>query len=136
HPERERVVTARDEVVEPEETAGGLRHLRTVELEEMVVQPVPHEALPGRGLRLGDLALVMREEVILATGVEVEGLAEVFHRHGRALDVPAGIPAAPRRIPLLEITRLRGTPEREVERVPLIRIHLDACAGLAAVRRL
>src|SRR5258706_1057030 len=78
----------------------------------------------------------MREEVIFATGVEIERLAEVFHRHRRALDVPAGISAAPRRIPLLQVTWLRGTPEREVERVPLVRVHLDARSGLTAVRRL
>src|SRR5437763_16660893 len=74
--------------------------------------------------------------MILAAGMEVEGLTEVLHRHGRALDVPSGIAATPRRVPLLEIARLRRAPEREVERVPLVRVHFDASAGLAALRRL
>src|SRR5207244_4832864 len=98
--------------------------------------PIVDESLTGRGLRLRDLALVVREEVVFTTGVEVERLAEVFHRHGRALDVPAGIPAAPRRIPLLEIAWLRGAPEREIERVALVRVHLDTGAGLPLVGRL
>ena len=50
--------------------------------------------------------------------------------------MPAGIPATPGRLPLLEIARLRGAPEREVERVPLVRVHLDTGAGLPFVGRL
>ena len=100
------------------------------------MRPVPDEGLARRGLGLRDLALVMREEMVLATRVDVEGLAEVRHRHGRALDVPSRIPATPRRLPLLQVAGLRRAPEREVERVALVRVDLDAGAGLALIGRL
>ena len=126
----------RDEVVEAEEPARRLRHLRAVHPQEVRVHPVADERLARRGLGLRDLALVMREEVVLATRVDVEGLAEVRHRHGRALDMPSRVTAAPRRLPLLQVAGLRRAPEREVERVALVRVDLDAGAGLALVGRL
>ncbi len=50
--------------------------------------------------------------------------------------MPPGIAAAPWRIPLLQVVGLRLAPEREVERVALVRVHVDARARLARVRRL
>ena len=43
---------------------------------------------------LGNLVLVVREDEVEAAAVDVEDLAQVFRRHGRALDVPAGSPLA------------------------------------------
>ena len=60
------------------------------------MEPRPDERLPGRGLALGDLVLVVREDQVDAAGVDVERRAEVLHRHRRALDVPAR-PAGPDR---------------------------------------
>ena len=76
---------------------------------------------------------MMREQVVLATGMHVEGLAQVLHGHGRALDMPARIPPAPGRIPLLQIARLRGPPERKVGGMPLVLVHLDTRARDAIV---
>ena len=102
--------------------------------EEADMHPVVDETLAGRGLRLGDLALVMREQVVLATRMHVEGLAQVLHGHGRTLDMPARIPPAPGGIPLLQIAGLRGPPEREVGGMPLVLVHLDTGARDAIVR--
>ena len=60
------------------------------------MQPVFHEGLAGGTFALGYLILVMGESKIFATEVEVEGVAQQFHAHGAALDVPAGPPFAPR----------------------------------------
>jgi len=59
------------------------------------MQPVPGEPVPSRG-GLGRLVLVVREEQVDTAGVQVELLAEVRHRHRRALDVPARPARAPR----------------------------------------
>ncbi len=47
--------------------------------------------------------------------------------HRRALDVPARTPRTPRALPR-RLARLRGLPEREVERVALALVDLDARA--------
>ena len=64
-------------------------------LEEAGVDPDARERLAGEALGLRDLALVVREDEVLAARVQVDRLAEVLLRHHRALDVPAG--EAPRR---------------------------------------
>ena len=51
-------------------------------------------------LGLGDLILVVREDEVKAAGVDVDGRAEVFVDHSRALDMPAGTSLAPAGIPV------------------------------------
>ncbi len=48
-------------------------------------------AMGAAGLR--DLVFVVREDQVEATAVNVELLAEIGRRHGRALDVPTGAAA-------------------------------------------
>src|SRR5437667_12562602 len=50
---------------------------------------------PGRRFGLGDFAVVMRKDQVGAAAVHIDLLAEVFERHRRAFDVPAGAPVAP-----------------------------------------
>src|SRR5690242_21531484 len=78
--------------------------------------------MTGRRLGLGDLVLVMREDEVDAAGVDVERVSQQVDRHRRALEVPTGAPASPRRIPRGSsrlVIRRRGFPEREVLRVLL-----------------
>lgn len=56
-----------------------------------MVHPVPGEA-EARGLRLGDLALVVGKLQVNPPGVEVKAFPQVLEAHGRALNVPAGVP--------------------------------------------
>src|SRR3989442_4704603 len=63
------------------------------------VHPVTDELPAGGGFALGDLILVVREDVVRPAGVDVEGLAQVLHAHGRALELPAGSSDAHRRLP-------------------------------------
>src|SRR6185436_11213051 len=119
-------------VLDEEEVLRRLRHLLAVQVHEAVLDPEASERLPRRGLRLRDLVLVVREDEILPAAVEIERLAQVLHRHGRALDVPAGTPRSPGARPR-RFARLGSLPEREVERIPLRLAHLDPDAGAKVV---
>ena len=66
------------------------------------------------------------KDQIEAAAVHVEVLAQLDMRHGRALDVPARATAPPGRVPGGVLARLRGLPEREVERRALALAGLDA----------
>jgi hypothetical protein len=83
-------IVAPDEVADGDGVAQRLRHLLGAHVDEAVVDPVAREGAAGHRLGLRDLALVVRKDQILPPAVDVEGLPEVLHRHGGALDVPAG----------------------------------------------
>ncbi len=138
----DRQVVGGEHVLGELEVAERLAHLLGVDLQHAAVQPVGRERHAGRRLGLRDLVLVVREDEVAAAAVDVEGQAELHLRHRRALDVPAGAALAPRARPV-RLARLGGLPEREVERVALavvvvdarLRLHLvDVAAGQLAVR--
>src|SRR5438477_12408078 len=60
------------------------------------MQPVAHEGLPCRGFALRNFVFVVRKCQVYSTGVNIQGLAQIFHGHGGALNVPAGPSAANR----------------------------------------
>src|SRR5579862_3815371 len=71
------------------EVAGALGHLLSLNQEEAGVHPETREEFSGLGFRLRDFVLVMRKDQVFAAGMDVEGFAQILHRHGGALDVPA-----------------------------------------------
>ena len=78
----------------------------------------------------------MREDQINAARVDVERLAQIFHGHRGALDVPAGTPAPELRVPRGLVRRLRPFPESEIARVLLlILVRIDALARAGDVAR-
>ncbi len=94
------------------------------------MQPVADPGSSRGSLGLGDLVGVVHGNQVDGPAVDVEALAEVLHRHGAALDVPARIAAAPGRVPehgLVGELRLRE-PQGEVGRVPLALVHHHARA--------
>src|SRR5690606_909764 len=79
------------ELVDRDEVAFGLRHLAAFDLQEAVMHPVTrHRRRAVSAARLGNLVLMMRKDEVQAAAMNVENLAEIRRRHGRALDVPAG----------------------------------------------
>jgi hypothetical protein len=94
------------------------------------VQPVADERLAGGALRLRDLVLVVREDEVFATGMDVEGGTQCSHAHGGALDVPAG-PALPQGVchaaPTLRSTSFAPLPQREIAGIGLlVLVRIDA----------
>src|SRR3546814_8948806 len=78
------------------EVAERLRHLLAVHHYVAVVHPQARHLRGAVGAAaLRDLVLVVREDEIEATAVDVEDLAQVFQRHRGAFDVPARAAAAP-----------------------------------------
>src|SRR5213076_3453254 len=89
--------------------------------------------MAGRALALGDLVLVVRKDVVHRAGMDVEVLAQIFHAHRGALDVPAGPPLSPRRGPR-RLARLGRLPQREVPDVFLLVLVVgDALAAPSSV---
>ena len=100
---------------------------------QAVVHPVFGERLAGGAFALGEFVFVMREQQVHPAAVDVEGFAEVFHAHGRALDVPAGPALAPGRIPH-RLAGLGGFPEGEVGGVALAGAFQRRACRLPALR--
>ena len=94
------------------------------------MHPEIREARADARLGLRDLVGVMDGDVILAAAVDVEVVAEVFLRHRRALDVPAGKSHAPWTRPFhLALLAGRGEfPQGEIGGVFLLS-EVDALAA-------
>ncbi len=106
------------DVAQKQEVAQRLRHLLVVDLQHAAVDPVVGEGAAACRLGLGALVFVMRESQVGAAAVDVERQAQVFLRHGRALDVPTGAALAPGAFPR-RLAGLRGLPKGEIKRVAL-----------------
>ena len=91
--------------------------------------------MAGRRLALSDLVLVMRKNVVDRAGVDVELLSEVLHRHRRALDMPAGPSAPPRRVPR-RFSRLGALPESEVLDVLFLVFIIGDAVSLPCLRKI
>src|SRR4051812_20895468 len=97
------------------------------------MHPVPRHAETGLALAeaaagLGDLVLMMREDEVEPTAVDIKAFAQMLRRHGRAFQVPAGPAPAPRAVPA-GLTVGRGLPQHEIGRVALIGRNLDPGTG-------
>src|SRR5438128_6555868 len=85
--------------------AVPLGHLLAADLQELPVKPDSCELIPpGVGTALSDLVLMVREDQVHPTGVDVQYVrsqpaADELQRHCRALDVPSGAAAAEGRVP-------------------------------------
>ena len=91
------------------------------------MEPVAGEAQTG-ALGLGHLVLMVGEGQVVAPAVDVEGLTQQVHRHGHALNVPAGATRPPRGFPYW-LARLGCLPESEVQWIGLVGVHLHPGAS-------
>jgi hypothetical protein len=113
-------------------------HLHAVGQQVLTVQPDSREgAHSGEGFALGAFILMVGEDVVDSTGVDVDLRPEVLGAHGRALDVPAGKAWSPRAGPhQLGPTGLGCLPQGKVAWVVFHRVGLgtDALAEALAGR--
>ena len=65
----ERIDSELDELVHRDRVARGLRHLHPVGEQVLAVDPVAHGRCAERAFGLGDLVLVVREDVVNAASV-------------------------------------------------------------------
>ena len=105
------------------------------------MDPVAHEWLFScNGLTLCDFAFVVRENIVLATGMNVDLISKERATHRGTLDVPSREPLRIRlpfwtigRWPSQNMVRIitdAELPECEVRRMPLLLVYIDACSGL------
>src|SRR5271169_1222883 len=78
----------------------------------------------------------MHGDVIDAAGVDVDSLAEIFHRHRGALDMPSRVAASPRAVPLHQMVGLAEHPQREIMRAMLVRRMLEPLRSVLLVKTL
>ena len=81
------------------EISQGLRHFAVVDIYITVVHPIAGKFTAVCTFRLGNFIFVVGEDKILTAAVYINGLAEIFPRHGRTLYVPSGTSFAPGRLP-------------------------------------
>ena len=130
-----------EDVLHGEEVAKGLGHLLllghsvALDLQHSVVHPVVGQGLASDGFRLQDLVLVVGEDKVVATAVDVDLLAQVAVDHCRALDVPSGPALSPGGVPG-DLAGFGGLPDGEVKGPPLVGVGGDAAGGLELVHGL
>ena len=99
--------------------AKALGHLTASDVQEFAVHPVTGEVLlAGVGTALGDFVFVMRKDQVHTPSVDIQhrdtvSFPDLVERHGGALKVPAGPPAAEGSVPrgsYLLILFLDGLP--------------------------
>ena len=97
------------------EITQGFRHLFAVHAQVGAMEPCMHKGLARGALRLGYFIFMVRKHVVDAACMNVEALPQVFHGHGRTLDMPARAAATPWGIPpYIAIVLIPGLPDGEV----------------------
>ena len=84
-------MVATEELWQRDEVAERFAHLLSVDGNHVVVEPVSHHLVTLTGHSLGDLTLVMWENQVHTTTVNVEVSTQVFLTHRSALAVPSGL---------------------------------------------
>ena len=131
-PDRRRLVPVGKQFAQRREIPQRLRHFFVIHQQVLGMEPVARERLSGGRFGFRDFIFVMRESQIDAAAVNVQRVAQIFHGHGGAFDVPAGASRADRRLPEM-FAGLGRFPQGEVARVVLVvAIHVHARAGLHA----
>ena len=115
---RARLGAVLQQVAQGEEIPRRLGHLLSFHQKMLDVHPGADERLAGETLALGDFILMVRENQIRASGMDVETLPQVFHRHDGAFKMPARTSASKGGVPA-GLAGLRCLPEDEVAHVVL-----------------
>ena len=113
----ERIMIARKELLQCDKIPQRFPHLLPIARHHIVVHPVAHSGLPFGRNALCNLALMMWEEQIHPSSMNIELLAQVLHPHSRALQMPPREAFTPWRRPTHNMLRTSFFPQREVQRI-------------------
>src|SRR5215467_4980778 len=97
------------------------------------MNPIPSKLLSSCTGGLCNFILVMREDEIHSPAVDVKCFTKMFHRHGRAFDVPTGSTQTPWTFPR-GLTRLAALPECKIHRVAFSLVDVHSCSSLHIVQ--
>ena len=114
--DRRWLVALQNEIAGGVDVSETLRHFLAFHQQKANMHPIARESFAGSCFRLRNLVLVVRKDQILTPKVNVKRFTQVFHRHGRAFDVPAGAARADLGLPL-RLARLWRLPKSEVAHV-------------------
>ena len=124
------------QIAKRKEIALRFGHRHVVDLQKLAVQPIFCKQLPGRAFALGDLVFMVRKLQVHSARVQVESLAEIFHRHRRAFDMPPRPPAAEWSIPTWFLVLADQFPKGEITCVLfVVFIGIDALAAAGDIAR-
>ena len=77
------------------EIAQGFGHLHVINIQETVMHPVMCKFLVIAGFALGNFILVMREDQIFTTGMDINLFTKILLGHDRAFNMPARTAVSP-----------------------------------------
>ena len=136
----QRIDSTINHILEKQNVARAFGHLATVKEQVLGVNPMSYDFFTDGRIRLCLLVFVVRESKINATGVYVDGVAQVVDAHRRTLHVPTGESHTPRRIPHQLGTGVAGdfpqSPVRVKTLAPIsFRVFFDGktCTGAQGV---
>ena len=109
-----------EELLQGDEVIVTLTHLLTGDRDHVVMHPVMHGLMTEGSTTLRNLCLMVREDQIESTSVDIELLTEVLRTHRRALHMPARESFAPRTRPMHDMFGCSFLPQREIITVLLL----------------
>ena len=77
------------------EIAQGFGHLHVINIQETVMHPVMCKFLVIAGFALSNFILVMREDQIFTTGMDINLFTKILLGHDRAFNMPARTAVSP-----------------------------------------
>ena len=92
---RQQFVRPVEQFFQRDKIAQRFAHFLTVNSDQVIVHPVTHTAFAARYGVLSQFTLVVREQQVHTSSVDIEYLSQVFGTHGRAFQVPARESFAP-----------------------------------------
>ena len=121
-PKRRGSDLASEHITNREKIALGLGHFLAFNNKMTRVKPDSRKrCVPVSTTTLRNFALVMRKNIVLAAGVQIDFLAKKCGRHRTAFKMPSRISSAPRRIPFHHMRSI-GFPQHEIRGMTLERL--------------
>ena len=107
---RQALMLTAEELCQRNEVTQALAHLLPIDGNHVVVHPIVHHVAALTSHGLCDFTLMMGENQVHSSAMDVEMVAQVLAAHGRTLAMPTGETVAPRTGPTHDMLRLGTLP--------------------------